>query len=119
MVFESIHAENLYRKREKALKMYFRKIYKYLIYQVLPKLSQSHKKDGYYELELPAGELFERVHGKMILRFYVKDDKAYFEDILPDRILTSCYEKNLPVYKGIPFDGEKDYKKLKITEKLI
>ncbi len=119
MIFNTIYDENLFRKKEKALKRYFKKSHKYLHFKLIPTLNKNNKKDGYYEVALPTSELFEKVYGKMVLKFYVKDDKAYFEDILPDGILTLCYEKSLPIYKGIPYYTTKDLKKIKIMEKLI
>ncbi len=119
MIFETLFDENEYRKKEKALKRYFKRIYKYLKFQVIPTLSKENKIEGYYELELPTSELFQKVYGKMYLKFYVKNDNAFFEDITPSEILLNCYEKNLPIYKGVPYNSIKDYKKIKIMEKLI
>lgn len=111
--------ENLYRKKKKALKRYFRKNYKYLEMKVIPKLGKEEKKDGIYELNLPTDELFEKVYGKIYLHFSVKNDVAIIEDILPNDILISCYEKDLPTYKGIPYENKNDLKKIKIVEKMI
>lgn len=111
--------ENLYRKKKKALARYFRKNYKYLSMKVIPKLGKENKKDGIYKIYLPTEKLFERVYGKMYLHFSVKNDVAIIEDILPGEILISCYEKDLPTYKGIPYETEKDLKKIKIMERLV
>ena len=111
--------ENLYRKKKKALARYFRRNYKYLSMKVIPKLGKENKKDGIYEIYLPTEELFEKVYGKIYLHFSVKNDVAIIEDILPNDILISCYEKNLPTYKGIPYETERDLKKIKIVEKMI
>lgn len=111
--------ENLYRKKKKALARYFRRSYKYLSMKVIPTLGKEGKKDGIYEIYLPTEELFEKVYGKIYLHFSVKNDVAIIEDILPDDILISCYEKDLPTYKGIPYETIKDLKKIKIVERLI
>ena len=111
--------ENDFRKKQKALARYFRKSYKYLIFEVLPTLTKENKKDGLYSLELPSDELFQKVYGKIILKFSVKNDVAILEDIEPREILLSCYSRNLLTYKGVPFDTKKDFKKLKIMEGLI
>lgn len=111
--------ENEFRKRKKALSRYFRKNYKYLMYTVFPKLKEEHKVDGKYELELPTNDLFTRIYGPMKLLFSVKNDITYLEDIIPNNLLTLCYERDLPTYKGIPYASKKDFKKLKIMEKLI
>ena len=119
MMFKTIYDENTYRKRERALKRYFKRAHKYLIMKVIPTLNNGNKIDGYYELELPSSKLFQKVYGKMYLRFFVENDVAYFEDILPNDYLMTCYEKDLPVYKGVPYETSKDLKKLKIAERLI
>lgn len=111
--------ENLYRKKKKALARYFRRSYKYLSMKVIPTLGKEGKKDGIYEIYLPTEELFEKVYGKIYLHFSVKNDVAIIEDILPDDILISCYEKDLPTYKGIPYETIKDLKKIKIAERII
>lgn len=111
--------ENLYRKKKKALARYFRRNYKYLSMKVIPALGKEGKKDGIYEIYLPTEELFEKVYGKIYLHFSVKNDVAIIEDILPNDILISCYEKDLPTYKGIPYETIKDLKKIKIVERLI
>lgn len=111
--------ENLYRKKKKALARYFRRNYKYLSMKVIPTLGKEKKKDGIYEIYLPTEELFEKVYGKIYLHFSVKNDVAIIEDILPNDILISCYEKDLPTYKGIPYENENDLKKIKIVEKMI
>ena len=111
--------ENLYRKKKKALARYFRRNYKYLSMKVIPTLGKEGKKDGVYEIYLPTEELFEKVYGKIYLHFSVKNDVAIIEDILPNDILISCYEKDLPTYKGIPYETIKDLKKIKIVERLI
>ena len=111
--------ENLYRKKKKALARYFRRNYKYLSMKVIPTLGKEGKKDGIYEIYLPTEELFEKVYGKIYLHFSVKNDVAIIEDILPNDILISCYEKDLPTYKGIPYETIKDLKKIKIAERLI
>ena len=111
--------ENLYRKKKKALKRYFRKNYKYLEMKVIPNLVKENKKEGVYKLYLPTDKLFELVYGKMYLHFSVKNDVAVIEDIIPGEILISCYEKDLPTYKGIPYETIKDLKKIKIMERLL
>ena len=119
MNFNTIFDENLYKKKRNALKRYFRKAYKYLIFEVIPKLKEHGKKDGLYELELPTDILFEKVYGKIVLKFYVKDDKAYFEDITPNDILLACHRSDLPIYKGIPYSNKRELDKLKIMERLL
>lgn len=106
--------ENDFKKKERALSKYFRKQYKYWVFEVLPKLKQSGKIDGVYEIEFEIDELFKKVYGPMKLKFSVYNDIAILEDILPNDILIACFMKDLPVCKGIPYETKKDLLKIKI-----
>ena len=106
--------ENDFIKKQRALRKYFTKCYKYLIFQAIPKLKEPNKKDGVYEVELPSGDLFKRVYGPMKLKFSVQNDIAVLEDITPSELLLNCYMKDLPVYKGLPYDTKKDLFKIKL-----
>lgn len=119
MKYVQLLDENLYKKKELALKRYFRKAYKYLIFEAIPKLRQDGKQDGIYQVKLPTDALFEKVYGEMMLKFSVKNDIAVIEDIEPNDILLICHAKNLPLYHGIPYDSKKDLTKLKIMEKML
>lgn len=110
--------ENDFIKKQRALRKYFTKCYKYLIFKAIPKLKEPNKKDGVYEVELPSGELFKRVYGPMKLKFSVQNDIAVLEDITPSELLLNCYMKDLPVYKGLPYDSKKDLFKIKLEVKM-
>ena len=110
--------ENLYIKKKKALSRYCRKAYKDLIFNVFPKLKESGKKDGIYEVNLRTEPLFEKAYGKITLKFTVRNDAVIIEDIEPNDILIECYMKNLPIYKGIPYSSKKDLFKLKTMEEI-
>lgn len=111
--------KNLYTKKLKALAKYFRKTYKYLRFEVIPKLAYENKKDGRYQLELPTEILFKKVYGPIILKFSVEKDVAIIEDIEPGRILLDCYKRELELYNGVPYATKKDLDKIKIMEKLL
>ena len=119
MAFITYLDENEYKKKERALRRYFMKNYKYLIFKFYPTLKKDGKKDGIYKITLPTSELFEKVYGAIELHFSVRNDVAILENITPDRILMSCFERDIPVYKGIPDSTRKDLKKIKIMEALI
>ena len=119
MAFVSFLDMNGYKKKERALRRYFKKAHKYLIFEAIPKLKNDGKIDGLYEVELPTDDIFEKVYGKMLLKFTVKNDTAIIEDIVPNDILIACYEKSMPIYKGIPYDSQKDLEKIKIVEKIL
>lgn len=111
--------ENDFIKKQRALEKYFTKCYKYLIQEAIPKLEWSGKVDGVYEVELPVDTLFKRVYGPMKLKFSVYKDVAILEDITPSEFLITCYMKDLPVCKGIPYDTQKDLFKIKMLGGLI
>lgn len=111
--------ENNFKKKERALRKYFMKNYKYLIFKFYPTLKKGGKQEGHYEIELPVDTLFEKVYGKMKLLFSVYKDTAVLEDILPNEILMAAHRRDLPTYKGVPYSSKKDLKKLKIMERLI
>lgn len=111
--------ENLFTKKRKALGRYFKKAHKQLIFETIPKLMKKGKQDGVYEVELEAEELFKKVYGPITMKFSVKKDVAIIEDIVPDNILMACYMKDLPLYKGIPFETKNDLKKIKMMEAIL
>ena len=110
--------ENDFIKKQRALRKYFTKCYKYLVFKAIPKLKEPNKKDGIYEVELPSGDLFKRIYGPMKLKFSVQNDIAVLEDITPSELLLNCYMKDLPVYKGLPYDTSKDLFKIKLEVKM-
>lgn len=111
--------ENDYKTKERSLRKYFRKTYKYLIFNIYPTLKKEGKQDGTYEVELPCDEIFEKVYGKSKLLFSVRNDVVVLEDILPSEILLEGHKRYLPTYKGIPFASEKDLAKIKIVERIL
>lgn len=110
--------ENDFIKKQRALQKYFTKCYKYLIFKAIPKLKEPNKIDGIYEVELPSEELFKKIYGPMKLKFSVQNDIAVLEDIIPGEYLINCYMRDLPVYKGIPYNSEKDLFKIKLEVKM-
>ena len=119
MAIISYYDENDFKKKERSLKKYFMKNYKYLIFDFYPSLKKEGKKEGKYEIELPVDELFEKVYGKMKLLFSVYKDVAVLEDIKPSELLLEGFRRELPTYKGVPYSSEKDLIKIKVMEKLI
>ena len=116
MNFLTFLDENDFKKKENALAHYFKPTYKYLVLEVIPTLKKKGKKDGIYQINLPIDPLFERVYGKLLLKFSVKNDIATIEDIEPSGILVECYMKQLPTYRGIPYVTKKDLFKIKMME---
>ena len=110
--------ENLYIKKKKALARYCRKSYKDLIQNVIPTIIKDGKNDGIYSVDIDTEKLFEKVYGKIRLKFSVVNDMAIIEDIEPNDILIECYMKNLPIYNGVPYSNKKDLFKLKMMEEI-
>lgn len=105
-----------YRKKERALKTYLWRTYDYLMDEVIPILQRKNKKDGQYEVDLNAPELFEKVYGKVKLLFEVKNDTVILETITPEDILMEMYMRELPTYKGIPYRNERDKFKIELLK---
>ena len=110
--------KNDYTHKLKVLSKYFKKSYKYLIFEVIPTLKKQNKKDGVYSLELPIDDIFKKVYGPLVFKFSVKNDVAIIEDIEPSNILIKCYRKELPIYHGIPYATKQDLDKIMIMERL-
>jgi len=111
--------ETDYKKKERALRRYFTKSYKELIFDVVPKIKKQGKKDGLYKYELVTEELFKKVYGPLELQFTIKNDKAYIEDLLPSELLMEGFYRDLPIYKGIPYRNKNDLKKIKMMEAIL
>ena len=108
--------ENDFNKKQGALKKYLQKSWKYLEFQVIPKLKKEHKKGGEYEVDLLGDQLFNQVYGNLKLLFRVEDDVAILEDIIPNDIILEMHRRELPTYKGIPYRDNKDLFKIKMLE---
>lgn len=111
--------QNEFNKKHRALRRYFMRSYKYIIFKLIPTLQKEHKRDGHYEVEIPCDKLFKQVYGPMKVLFTVRNDIAVLEDIVPSEILMKCFERNVPIYKGIPYVTKKDLEKIKIAERLL
>lgn len=110
--------ENRFKKKERALRRYFMGAYKYWIFEAVPKLKQTNKRDGKYELKLPVGYKFTKVYGDVKVLFSVKDDTVILEDIVPNDILLEMFSKDLPTYKGVPYLEAKDRFKIDLVEEI-
>ena len=108
--------DNLYKKKSQALRRYNMKAYKELVFDVLPKLRKDGKADGQYSVELSSDNLFKKVYGPIELLFSVKNDVVVIEDLVPHDILLAGFMKDLPIYKGIPYDTDKDLFKINMME---
>lgn len=111
--------ENDFNKKLRGLRRYFSKAYKYFIFKLQPTLIKDGKVEGKYEIELPIDELFKYTYGPIKALFTVTNDVVVLEDLIPDGILMKCFERDLPIYKGVPYYREKDLKKIKISERLV
>lgn len=111
--------ENDFKQKAKALKKYFSGTYLYFVKEILPKLKQNGKIDGVYEVELPIEEDFKKVYGSIKLKFNVKSDIAYLEDIEPSNLLHDMYTYLLPTCKGIPYRNNRDLFKIKMIKGVL
>lgn len=111
--------QNEFTKKQRALRRYFTRAYKYWIFKAMPILKKDGKIDGKYEVELPTDKLFKCVYGPIKVLLSVQNGVAVLEDIVPDDFLIKCFERDLPTYKGVPYYKNSDLKKIKIAERLI
>lgn len=106
--------ENEFRKKERAIKKYNMLAYKKLLFEFYPAFrdgnflgvisSHDNKKNiTTYELKLPTDQMFNKVHGDIILHYsvYHKQRIVMLENITPDDILTEGHRKELTTYKGV------------------
>ena len=59
MAYVKFLDENLYKKKERALRRYFKKSYMYVVFKLVPTLKKTKKRDGIYEVDLPTDKLFD------------------------------------------------------------
>lgn len=104
-----------FQKKVRFLAKYFRKTYKYLIFDILPKLKHEGDEEGRHTYKLPIDNVFNQVYGELKLHYSVKDKAVILEDITPRDILMEGYMDLLPVYKGIPFRSKEDLSKIKLV----
>ena len=126
--------ENDFRNKERALKKYNLLAYRELVFNYYPKLREGNflgkevsrnemDKTVTYELELPTNELFEKVHGKIILHYIVCIEKGIIilANILPEDIWIEGSTGELPSYKGVVIsikNREKDMFKIDLLTKV-
>ena len=126
--------ENDFRKKERSVKKYNMLAYKKLLFDFYPKLksgnflgemvaSNKEEKTNSYELELPADEMFKKIHGPIILHYTVYKDRqvVFFTNITPEEILLEGHNDELITYKGVmvsKLNREKDMFKINLLDML-
>lgn len=105
--------ENEYKKLERALRKYCMKSYKVLIFDIFPSLRDKKLKDGDYEYELLTDKSFEKVYGKIKLKFYVHGNIIVIKNLEPYEMLMAMHSVELPTYKGVPYRDKKDLFKIR------
>ena len=106
--------ENEFRKKERAVKKYNMLAYKKLLFEFYPALREGNfqgvmvsenikDKTMKYELKLPTDQMFNKVHGDIILHYtvYTKQKTIMLDNITPEDILTEGHQKELTTYKGV------------------
>lgn len=105
--------ENHFNKLTKSLKVYMMTAYKDLIFLYVPKLREGEfvgvTDDGVrYVQELHSSDIFDYVHGKVMLIYRVDGNRRILEKIEPEEFLIEGHSKELPTYRGVPITGPKD-----------
>jgi len=104
--------ENEFKKYERSLKKYNMLAFKKLYFSFYPSLKEgtflgnlvSEENDvRSYELKLPTDIMFSKVHGDVILHYYVYLDKkiVVLDKITPEGILGEGHRSELTTYKGV------------------
>lgn len=106
--------ENVFKKREGAVKKYNMLAYKKLIFDFYPSFREGkfegvmvskNQKEGSvrYELKLPTDAMFSKVHGDIVLHYivYEKERLVMLDTITPEDILDEGHQKELSTYKGV------------------
>lgn len=112
---------NLFNSTLSALSFYNKLSYKHIIREVIPSLRQSNKKheEGVeYIIPINGDNIFEEIHGKTELVYYVKDGKIFLDRIEPSLVLLKLRAKVCEIYKGIPVFSEVDKFKVDLLKKL-
>ena len=126
--------ENEFRKKERAIKKYNMLADKKLLFEFYPSLKDGNflgviknhdnkKNITEYELKLPTDQMFNKVHGDIILHYSVYHSQkiVMLESITPDDILTEGHQKELTTYKGVMVSkthAEKDIFKINLLNML-
>ena len=126
--------ENEYRKKERAIKKYNMLAYKKLLFEFYPSLRDgnflgvlvgNNEKENIskYELKLPTDNMFNKVHGDIVLHYSVYKNQRIImlDNLTPDDILTEGHQKELSTYKGVPISkshAEKDMFKINLLNML-
>lgn len=104
--------ENEFKKYERSLKKYNMLAFKKLYFSFYPSLKEgsflgnlvSEENDvRSYELKLPTDIMFSKVHGDVMLHYYVYLDKkvVVLDKITPEGILGEGHRSELTTYKGV------------------
>jgi len=121
--------ENEYRKKERSVKKYNMLAYKKMLFEYYPNFRkgifigdiEDDKGDGntHYALTLPTDEMFRKVHGDIILHYFVNEEEktVVLETITPEELLTEGHNSELTTYKGVMVSkshSEKDMFKINL-----
>lgn len=106
--------ENDFIKQTRALRMFYMRTYKDLVFNVSYTLKQTEYEDGEYEIPLYTERTFEKIYGKFILRFFVQNKTIVIKEITPREILIDLHRCLLKTYKGVPYRNDYDLLKIKI-----
>lgn len=105
---------NQFKKYVYALKMYLKRTYKDLTFNIVNELKQNKKPDGDYEIELFTEERFKKVYGAIKLKYYVQNNVVVIKEITPGEILMNLHSVLAETYKGVPYTNEKELFRIKM-----
>lgn len=106
--------ENDFNKKARALRKYFMKSYKDLIFNVSKNLKDVNSENGFYEIKLYTDSTFKKVYGDIKIIYQVLDDMAIIKDLEPADFLLDAHAVELNCYKGLPYRNARELFKIKL-----
>ena len=104
---------NDFKKQERALRTYYMRTYKELIFKTSKEM-RNIKKDGDYEIDLFTEWKFKKVYGQIKVKFYKQNNAIVIKEIHPRETLLNLYSVLADTYKGVPYTNEKELLKIKL-----
>ena len=103
------------RKLIRSMKMYFKPIYKKMIFEIIPEVQNS---EGVHHYKVPVDKKMEKVYGTLEFDLEYTNGMVTMTNNTYDDLLYKGYATTLRTYKGIVYRDEKDLMKIKMANML-
>lgn len=104
-------------KKYKGLRRICPKTFKYLCFDFF-KNDLFKKENGHYVDDLPTTEAFKKIYGQIQIIYTIQNNCIVIEDLKPHEILIANYMSEMKIYKGVPYNTERDKFKIEIVERM-